>query len=102
MKICKEMDEIKGVIALSPGEFYAPFLSIQDTIANIQKPVFVGSTTAEYPYVERMLSGIAEEYKTSFRPAEDEGMRGTSALLPKNPSNGEYWLAILLFFKEFK
>jgi len=102
MKISKEMDEVRGVVALSPGEFYAPFLSIQDTISNIQKPVFVGSTQTEYPYVERMISGIDEEYKTSFKPLEDEGMRGTSALLPENPSNGEYWLAILLFFKEFK
>lgn len=102
MKICKEMDEVKGVIALSPGEFYAPFLSIQDTISNLQKPVFIASTITEYPYIERMLSGIDEEYKTSFKPVEDEGMRGTRALLPKNSSNGEYWLALLLFFKEFK
>ncbi len=102
MKITKEMGEIKGVIALSPGEFYAPFLSIQDTISNMEKPVFVASTKAEYPYAERMLSGIDEEYKTAFEPLEDQGMRGTSALLPENPSNGEYWLAILLFFKGIK
>ena len=102
LKISKEMDEVKGVIAFSPGEFYAPYLSIQDTISNIQKPVFIASTKTEYPYIERMLSGIDEEFKTSFIPVEDEGMRGTSSLLPKNPSNGEYWLAILLFFKEFK
>jgi len=101
MKICKEMDEVRGVVAMSPGEFYAPFLSIQDTISNIQKPVFVSSTQAEYPYIERMISGIDEEYKTSFKPLEEEGKRGTNALLPENPSNGEYWLAILLFFKEF-
>lgn len=102
MKICKEMDEVKGVIALSPGEFYAPFLSIQDTISNMQKPVFIASTETEYPYMERMLSGIDIEFKTCFMPTEHKGMRGTSALLPKNPSNGEYWLAILLYFKKFK
>ena len=67
LKICKEMDEVKGVIALSPGEFYAPFLSIQDTISNIQKQVFVASTKTEYPYIEQMLSGIDDEFKTSFK-----------------------------------
>ena len=101
LKISTEMDEVKGVIALSPGEFYAPFLSIQDTISNLQKPVFVGSTQTEFPYVEQMLSGVGEEYKTTFKPESNEGMRGTSALKPENASNGEYWLAILLFFKEF-
>ncbi len=102
LKISTEMAEVKGVIALSPGEFYAPFLSIQDTISNIKKPVFVGSTQAEFPYIEQMLSGVEEEYKTTFIPDGGEGMRGTSALKPENPTNGEYWLAILLFFKEFK
>jgi dienelactone hydrolase len=102
MKLTKEMDEIKGVIALSPGEFFAPFLSIQDTISNLQKPVLIASTKTEHPYIEQMLSGIDEEFKTSFMPEADEGMRGTWALRPENPSNGEYWLAILLFFKELK
>ncbi len=102
LKLSKEMNEVKGVIALSPGEFYAPLLSIQDTISGMQKPVLIASTQAEFPYMEQMLSGIDDEYKSAFQPEANEGMRGTSALLPSNPSNGEYWLAILLFFKEFK
>lgn len=102
LKISTEMDEIKGVVALSPGEFYQPFLSIQDTISNLQKPVFASSTQTEFPYVEQMLSGVDEAFKTTFKPEGDEGMRGSNALVPENPSNGEYWLAILLFFKEFK
>lgn len=102
LKLAKEMDEIMGVVAFSPGEFYAPFLSIQDTISGMQKPVFVASTQLEHPYVEQMLSGIDEEFKTSFKPEGGEGLRGTNALKPDNPTNGEYWLALLLFFKEFK
>lgn len=102
LKISTEMEEIKGVIALSPGEFFRPVLSIQDTISNLQKPVFAGSTQTEYPYIEQMFSGLDEAYKTIFKPEGSEGMRGTNALRPENPSNGEYWLAILLFFKELK
>ena len=101
LKISRELDKVKGVIAMSPGEFYGPFLSIQDTITGLQKPVFVASTQQEYPYVEQMLSGIDDAYKTTFKPEGDQGKRGTAALKPENPSNGEYWLALLLFFKEF-
>ena len=102
LKISKEMEEIRGAIALSPGEFYRPSLIIEDTIAGIQKPLFISSTDPELPYIEQMLSGVDDEYKTIFNPESSEGTRGASALTSKNPSNGEYWLALLLFFKELK
>ncbi len=102
LKISKEMEEIRGAIAFSPGEFYRPTLIIEDTIAGIQKPLFVSSTEPELPYLEQMLSGVDDNYKTIFKPESSGGIRGASALESKNPSNAEYWMALLLFFKELK
>ena len=60
------------------------------------------SSQLELPYMEQMVSKVEEEYKTVFAPETSEGIRGTSALLPENPDNGEYWLTLLLFFKDLQ
>ena len=100
LKVGKEHPDVAAVIALSPGEFFRPAMLMEDTLAGMQKPVFVTSTQQEYPYIEQMLSGIEDPYKTIYKPQEHEGERGTGALEPETPSNSEYWLALILFIKE--
>lgn len=102
LKIAREKPEVRAVIAMSPGEFFRPALNIQDTISGLEKPILVTATSMEYPYIDQMVSGIDEEYKTVFKPETAEGNRGSGALLPENSSSGEYWLALLLFFKELQ
>jgi pimeloyl-ACP methyl ester carboxylesterase len=102
LKAAKELDAVRAAIALSPGEFFLPLLSIQDTISGIQKPILVTSSRMELPYIKELMSNVAEDYKTIFAPENSEGERGTNALLSDNPSNSEYWLAVLLFFKELQ
>jgi hypothetical protein len=102
LKAAREQDAVRAAIALSPGEFYMPLLSIQDTISGIQKPLLVTSSRMEYPYIVELMSNVDEDYKTIFAPENSEGERGTKALLSENPSNSEYWLAVLLFFKDLQ
>ena len=102
LKAAMEMDTVKAAIALSPGEFFLNQFLMQDTLAALKKPVLATSTKLEFPYTEAMLSNVDEKYKELFVPENDEGRRGTEALLMDNPSHGEYWLAILLFFKELQ
>ncbi len=102
LKTAKEQDAVRAAISLSPGEFFLPMLSLQDTISGIQKPLLVTSSRMEFPYVEQLMSNVAEPYKTIFAPENSEGDRGTAALLSDNPSSSEYWLAILLFFKDLQ
>ena len=100
LKVGKEHPDVAAVIALSPGEFFRPAMLMEDTLAGMQKPVFVTSTQQEYPYIEQMLTGIGDPYKTIYKPQEQEGERGTRALEPGTPSNSEYWLALILFIKD--
>lgn len=102
MKTTNENNFVRAVIALSPGEYFQPYLSIEDTIAGIQKPILITSSKLEFPYQEKILSKVSDDYKTVFAPEQSEGARGTSALLSENESSGEYWLALLLFFKDLQ
>lgn len=102
LKVGKEADPVKAVIALSPGEFFRNQFSVEDTIAGMKKPVLVLSSKMEYPYMEQLLSRVDISNKELFTPEDHEGRRGTGALTDNNPSQSEYWLSILLFFKELQ
>jgi dienelactone hydrolase len=102
LKAAKEQELVKAAISLSPGEFFLANFTIEDIISGIQKPILLTSSKIEFPYVKQMASKVEDTYKTVFAPENSEGKRGTSALLPNNPSNSEYWLAILFFFKDLQ
>ncbi|MEX0981861.1 MAG: hypothetical protein WD577_05235 [Bacteroidales bacterium] len=102
LKAAKEQDVVNAAIALSPGEFFLPLFSVENTISGIQKPLLITANRTELPYIEQIMSNVEEEYKTIFVPENSEGERGSAALVPDNPSYTEYWLAILLFFKDLQ
>ena len=95
-----ENKNVKAVIALSPGEYFLPGAKIQDLAANLEKPVFITSSKSEFPYASELSSSIPEEYLTLFQPQLGEGSRGASALTKENAYYSEYWLALILFFKD--
>ena len=100
LKIAMEQEQVRAVIALSPGEYFLPSLRIEDTIAGMKKPVFITSSQSEFPYVSQLAAGVDPQYLTLFEPQLGEGARGTSALTEENAQNSEYWFALLLFFKD--
>ncbi len=100
LKLATESELVKAVVALSPGEYFLPDLRLKDTIASLKIPVFVTSSEAEYPYMEELVSSMDEQYVTLFKPELGGGGRGTSALTSVNENSSEYWLALLLFFKD--
>jgi hypothetical protein len=100
LQIATRNDSVKAVVALSPGEYFLPGLNIQDTIASLSKPTFVSSSKMELPYVSRLVSSVDEKYVTLFEPQLGDGERGSASLSSDNENQSEYWLALLLFFKE--
>ena len=50
--------------------------------------------------VSQLVSGIDEDYVTIFKPEMGEGKRGSATLSIDNENYSEYWLALLLFFKD--
>lgn len=100
LMVARENDHVRAVVALSPGEYFLPAINIEDTISGMRKPVFATSSLTEFPYVSQLVSGIEKEYITLYEPELGEGGRGTASLSPDNLNQSEYWLAILLFFKD--
>ena len=100
LKVARENDQVRAVVAMSPGEYFLPGISIQDTITDLRKPTFVTSSLSELPYVSQLVSGVDEQYVTLFEPKLGEGGRGSVSLSTDNPNYSEYWLALLLFFKD--
>lgn len=99
LKLAKENENVRAVVALSPGEYFLPNINIQDTIRNLKKPVFISSSRSEFPYVSQLASGIEEQYLKLFEPQLGEGGRGTTSLTAEYEHNSEYWLELLIFFK---
>ncbi|MEN8157940.1 MAG: hypothetical protein ABFS10_13395 [Bacteroidota bacterium] len=100
LKVARENEQVRAVVAFSPGEYFLPDINVQDTLAGMKKPTFVSSSLSEIPYVTRLVSAIDEDYVTIFEPKLGEGTRGSGSLSINNPNQSEYWLALLLFFKE--
>ncbi len=100
LKLATENQLVKAVVALSPGEYFLPSFSVHETIAELHKPVFITSSLTEFPYMEKLVSGMDEQNVTLFKPELGEGGRGAASLVSENEHNSEYWLALLLFFKD--
>jgi len=100
LKIAVSNKQVRAVVAMSPGEYFMPEIKIQDTIAHLMKPVFISSSKAEFPYVSELASGIGKDYLTLFEPKVGPGERGSASLSEKYKQSTEYWIALILFFKE--
>jgi dienelactone hydrolase len=100
LKIALTNDHVRAVVALSPGEYFLPEISIKDTIVNLKKPVFITSSKAELPYVLELASGMEKDSVTIFEPKQGEGARGTASFSSDYKQNSEYWFALIFFFKD--
>lgn len=97
----KERDDIKAVIAFSPGEFFGEEKSIRNEIENLEIPVFAASSSREYQYLGKLLDLVPSVNKTIFAP-KTGGEHGSKSLWRKNPNSQEYWLALTMFFSKIR
>jgi hypothetical protein len=90
---------VSAVIAFSPGEFFHPEVIVRESVKDFNKPLFIGSTNAEYAYLVKTLAAIPEHLKTWFTPRNSAGIQGAKALWESSEGHQEYWLALSMFFK---
>ena len=102
LKIAKNNAKIKAVVAFSPGEYFKPDITMSEELKGYLKPTFVASSQPEKKYIDEMFLSVPDETKTVFQPQEGEGVHGAKALWKDSNSSKEYWLALLLFFKELE
>jgi hypothetical protein len=96
----KNNPKVKAVIGFSPGEFFGSRISIKDSLIGFTKPLFLASSSDEKIYLTEMTQGISSVSKTIFSPSTGSGLHGAKSLTNICSSKDEYWLALLLFFRE--
>ena len=94
--------KVKAVIGFSPGEFFGPGISIKDSLAGYNKPVFLASSTEESKYLTELAKSIPSVSRTVFSPSSGKGLHGAKSLNKSCSSSNEYWLALSLFFRELQ
>ena len=101
LKIAKDRNDIKAVIAYSPGEFFGD-LSIAQYVKGIQIPTYIGCARSEYNYVSQIAENITSSTRVLFKPEEADGSHGAKTLWWDSKTSEEFWLSLLFFLKDFK
>lgn len=102
LKIGKNNPKVKSVVAFSPGEFFKPEMSMKDELKGFNKKVFVASSKREYQYMLDMFTYVSSRNKNIFKPNQGDGEHGAKNLWTSNPTSREYWLAMLMYFRQVK
>lgn len=100
--IAKNNPDVKAVVAFSPGEFFRPQVSMQDSLKGFDKLTLIAGSKSEYPYLIELAQNIPAEKVTIFVPTRTEGEHGVKALLKSDPASNDYWLSLLMFFRNVK
>jgi len=95
----KNNPDVKAVVAFSPGEFFKPQIPVCDSLQGYDKLTLIAGTKFEYPYLIEISKNIPDDKKTVFVPSRAEGEHGVAALSESNPASDDYWLSLLMFFK---
>ena len=105
LKVAGDQPElVDGVIAFSPGEYFAHLGNsktwIRDSAKNIQVPVFISSSRNETKRWADIYRVIPEKWRHSFIP-ETAGKHGSKALWKKYADSPAYWQAVTAFLKDY-
>jgi dienelactone hydrolase len=94
----KYQDDVKGILAFSPGEYFKiENRKIEDYATNIKCPVFITSAKDETAW-KSMYDKIPSVNKAYYIP-EFEGIHGSTALWDTYSDNSDYWEAVTKFLE---
>ena len=95
---------VDGVIAFSPGEYFAhqgkSNTWIRDSAQDIRVPAFITSSRNEAGSWTAIYNAIDTQYRHSFIP-ETAGKHGSKALWAKYNDSEAYWDAVTGFLKQY-
>lgn len=100
MIVASNNENVRAVIAFSPGELFLSGYSVKEALKGFNKTLFITATHKEQSFVRKLIAGIPEDNVTLFIPKETSGIQGAKALWENSAGNQEYWMALLIFFKK--
>ena len=96
----KNNPKVKAVVAFSPGEYFENDFLVRDSIAGLEKPVFVTGTVQESAQWKELFSKMDNRYVFFFKPQKSAGVQGSKALWKSNKTKTEYWIELMMFFRK--
>lgn len=100
----KYPDQIDGLLAFAPGEYFTPMGKPKDYIASNAKkvscPVYITSAKLEHNNWEPIFEALPGSDKVYFLPAT-EGVHGSQALWKSTKESGGYWKTTREFLLRF-
>lgn len=99
LMVATKNPNVDAVIAFSPGEYFRPEISVKDKITDLKKPVFIGSSEIEHPFIKDMLSDIPTKYKTFYKPS-GKGVHGSKILWPSEKESDTSWFNLIIFLNQ--
>jgi pimeloyl-ACP methyl ester carboxylesterase len=100
--LAAEREDVLAVVAFSPGEYFTGNPTVSSKLSQLTKPSFIAAARAERKIVLEMTRTIPPARKTVFFPSSAEGSHGAKSLFEQEKGNGDYWLALLMFFNSLK
>lgn len=101
----KHQNEIMGMLAFSPGEYFEKAGKRDDYIqgyaSEINIPVFIASAKDEHKSWEAIYDALPSKKRSFFLP-QTPGQHGSRALWGKFPEHNEYWKAVTKFLNNLK
>ena len=103
LKVGKNNDHVKAILAFSPGEYFeADSLSIKTQIRDVNKPMFITSSREEVADgLIKIIDVVGPSYVTHYRP-KGKGEHGSMCLWQDSPDQLEYWKAVDAFLEGLK
>jgi dienelactone hydrolase len=93
-------EQVKAVIAFSPGEYFMEDKKVDENIQGIDVPMFVVSTHREYPYVKEIFADMPKDKLTIYTSKKGEGAHGSKSLWKSTPGNESLWLSLMMFINK--
>lgn len=98
----KKRNDIKAVVAFSPGEFFQNKINVESEIEGLNIPMFVACPQSEFNYVKKLVSKVDKKKLTLFKPQRGDGLHGAKTLWWESSTSNEFWLALFFFLKDFQ
>ncbi len=101
LKIAMDMDEVMGVAAFSPGEYFGAKLKLGKAIDGLATPTFITASKAEMPKAQLLANHVQPRRLTTYVPTE-AGFHGSRALWTTNEGHEGYRKAFLEWLEKFR
>ncbi|NNF02609.1 MAG: hypothetical protein HKN22_07975 [Bacteroidia bacterium] len=100
MMVGKDNKNVKAVVAFSPGEYFkSEKVNFVESVKGLDKPTFIAGSASETSSIEVYSEYVLNDNKMLFIPNDEEGAKGSQALLLEVPSQNKYWAALEEFLK---